>query len=120
MKNAKIGEMLKHYRKQNDLTVSDVALQLRNNYQIHVSEKTIYGWESNQAHPTTDTFVLLCELYKINNLNEALGKSSPKSQYFHITADERALINEYRKQPELQPIIKRILNMEDEEEEHQS
>ena len=32
---------------------------------LTVAEKTVYGWESNQAHPTSDVFVALCDIYKI-------------------------------------------------------
>lgn len=113
MRNDKIGEMLKKYRKLNSMTVSDVVAELDRKYHLQVAEKTVYGWESNQAHPTTDTFVVLCELYKINNLHEAMGKTAVRGKDFPISADERALIKRYREQPELQPIVKRVLNMEE-------
>ena len=51
MKNDQIGIMLKNYRKMNDLTVSDVVIELNDKYGVRVAEKTVYGWESNQAHP---------------------------------------------------------------------
>lgn len=115
MRNDKIGEMLKKYRKLNSMSVSDVVYELEMRYDMQVAEKTVYGWESNQAHPTTDTFVILCELYKITNLHEAMGKSSGRGKDFPISSDERAVIQKYREQPELQPIVKRVLNMEEKE-----
>lgn len=116
MKNEKIGSMLKKYRKQNSMTVSDVVAQLQDRYNLTVAEKTVYGWESNQAHPTTDMFIIMCELYKINNLKEALEpqsiQNSARNREFPITAEERSLIEHYREQPDLQEAVKRVLNME--------
>lgn len=114
MRNDKIGDMLKRYRKQNSMKVSDVVAILEDKYQIQVAEKTVYGWESNQAHPTADTFVSLCDLYKIHNLKDAIENSPPvKGKGFPITAEERALIKSYREQPELQAVVRRVLNMKD-------
>ena len=114
MKNNRIGEVLKKYRKQNSLSVTDVMILLQERYQLSVAEKTIYGWESNQAHPTTDTFVALCEIYKIRNLSETFSVPSKghKPKEFLISAEERLIIENYRKYPELQDAVKRLLNME--------
>ena len=116
MKNNRIGEVLKQYRKQNSMSVTDVMVQLRDRYELSVAEKTIYGWESNQAHPTADTFVALCELYKIRNLadtfSESAAKRTAKPKDFLISAEELSLIQQYRKYPELQDAVKRVLNME--------
>ena len=60
MKNNKIGDLLKTYRKTNHWSVEDVSIKLKEEYGLNIAEKTIYGWESNQAHPTADTFVALC------------------------------------------------------------
>lgn len=119
MKNERIGDMLKKYRKMNSMTVADVVAQLQDRYNLIVAEKTVYGWESNQAHPTTDMFIVMCELYKINNLKEALN-IDPESKYakgrdFPITAEERSLIQRYREQPELQSAVRRVLNMDTEQ-----
>ena len=64
MKNEKIGQALKKYRKKNAMSVPDVALKLRTEYNRKVAEKTIYGWESNQAHPTTDMFLTLAAWHR--------------------------------------------------------
>lgn len=109
MKNNKIGEMLKKYRKMNALTIGDVVLELQDKYDVRVAEKTIYGWESNQAHPTTDVFVALCDIYHINNISDVFLSESTKG--FPITTEERLLIEQYRKHKDLQPIIQRILDM---------
>lgn len=110
MKNNKIGNMLKKYRKMNSLSVGDVVLELQDRYGVNVAEKTVYGWESNQAHPTTDVFVALCDIYRINNITDVFNSDEPKG--FHITSEERQLIEQYRAYPEMQSVIRKLLNMD--------
>lgn len=114
MRNNKIGEGLKRYRRQNQMTVNEVSIELQKRYHLDVAEKTIYGWESNQAHPTSDMFLLLCELYHITNVNEAFGNEKlVRKGEFRINSEERSLIEHYRAQPPtLQNAVKRILKME--------
>lgn len=109
MKNDQIGVMLKKYRKLNALTVSDVVVELNDKYGVQVAEKTVYGWESNQAHPTTDVFVALCDIYKINNISDVFNSKEPKG--FPITAEERKVIENYRLHPEMRGAVKKLLNM---------
>ena len=109
MKNDQIGIMLKNYRKMNDLTVSDVVIELNDKYGVRVAENTVYGWESNQAHPTSDVFVALCDIYKINNISDVFNSKEPKG--FPITAEERKVIEHYRQYPEMRGAVRKILNM---------
>jgi transcriptional regulator with XRE-family HTH domain len=110
MKNNKIGEMLKKYRKLNALSIADVVVELQDKYGVNVAEKTVYGWESNQAHPTSDVFVALCDIYRINNITDVFNSDEPKG--FHITAEERQLIEHYREHPEMHTVIQKILNID--------
>ena len=109
MKNNQIGIMLKKYRKLNALSIKDVVVELEERYGVTVAEKTVYGWESNQAHPTSDVFVALCDIYKINNISDVFNSKEPKG--FPITSEERQLIENYRQYPEVQSVIRKILNM---------
>lgn len=110
MKNNQIGIMLKKYRKINALSIHDVVVELQEKYGVDVAEKTVYGWESNQAHPTSDVFVALCDIYKINNISDIFHAKESKG--FHISAEERQLIEQYRKHPEMQSVVRKLLNME--------
>ena len=110
MKNNQIGKMLKQYRKINALSVNDVVLELSNKYGVTIAEKTIYGWESNQAHPTSDMLIALCDIYKINNISDMISPTSP-SKNFIITPEGRLLIEQYRKNHEMQHAIRKILDM---------
>ena len=104
-----VGDVLRRYRKQNQLTVSDVVVELRN-YNVNVAEKTLYGWESNQSKPRSDAFVALCDIYKINNLNEAFHPENG-SKALLITSEERALIQHYRSHPDMQKAVRALLKM---------
>ena len=59
MKNIQIGAALKTMRKNRGWTIHDVVVQLNDLYNIAVAEKTVYGWESDQAYPRTETLLLL-------------------------------------------------------------
>lgn len=111
MKNNKIGEILKQYRKLYNWSVEEVVVKLKEDYDLNVAEKTVYGWESNQAHPTTDTFISLCNLYKINNINETFNGETTKTDY--ITNEERRIIKAYRANKDLQNVVKKILDIDD-------
>ncbi len=50
MKNERIAEVLKKYRKKNNLTVHEVSVLLHDRC-IKAADKTIYGWESGQTQP---------------------------------------------------------------------
>ena len=111
MKNNQIGYMLKKYRKLNSLSVNDVVVELQEKFGVTVAEKTVYGWESNQAHPTSDVFVALCDIYKINNISDVFSNAK-EAKGFPITSEERRIIEQYRSMPEIQDVIKRILQID--------
>lgn len=108
MKNENISKVLKAYRKQNNYSVRDVAAKLKDNSLV-VAEKTIYGWESGQTQPDADTLLVLCDIYNIDDILATFGYSD--SENFHITKHEQSLIMNYRKHPELQDAIDKLLDV---------
>ncbi len=107
--NDKIGDVLKYYRRLNKLSVVEVADMLVE-YNIHVKPKTIYGWESNQNPPSADKFLVLCYIYKIPDINSSfLEKKSGKS--IKLTKDESLLLRQYREMTDMQPAVRRILEI---------
>jgi transcriptional regulator with XRE-family HTH domain len=110
MKNIQIGSALKTMRKNRGWTIHDVVVQLNDLYNIAVAEKTVYGWESDQAYPRTETLLLLCELYQSDTFTGNL-LHIPADKSFPITADERHVIEMYRRHPELQSAVKRVLDV---------
>jgi hypothetical protein len=110
MKNDQIGKILKKYRKINLLSVNDVVIELEERYGVNVAEKTIYGWESSQAHPTAPMLIALCDIYKINNIAEVFSDQI-ETKGFPITQEERHLVEQYRRNEDLQPVIRKILDL---------
>lgn len=109
MKNEKIAQVLKEYRKSNNLSVKDVA-KLLEDHSLNVAVKTIYGWESGQTQPDADTLLILCEIYNIKNILTAFGYSKEKE--FNVTKHEEDLIISYRNHPEIQYAIKKLLDID--------
>lgn len=109
MKNEYIPKVLKEYRKKNQFTVNDVSLMLHER-SIEVAPKTIYGWESGQANPSADMLLTLCEMYNITDILSVFGYTEDDS-FFHVTPSERALIESYRKHPELQKAVNKLLDL---------
>lgn len=109
MKNEKIAQVLKQYRKSNNLTVKDVA-ELLKEHSINVAVKTIYGWESGQTQPDADTLLILCKIYNIKNILTTFGYIDDKE--FNVTKHEEDLIIGYRNHPEIQYAIKKLLDLD--------
>lgn len=103
-----IAKVLKEYRKKNSMSVRDVAFQLGEKSN-RVAEKTIYGWESGQSQPDADTLFTLCEIYGIDDMLSAFGYSDEPP--FHITLAEKKIVKAMRRQPEMIPAIKKILDV---------
>lgn len=110
MRFQQIGPLLKKYRKQNQLSVQDVVLELSDKYNMKIAEKTLYGWESSQARPSSDTFLALCDIYRIGNVTEAFLDNND-NRGFLITPEERTLVEHFRQNPNLQNAVRKLLDM---------
>ncbi len=110
MKNPLIAERLKFYRKKNNLTIPQVSELLSETQPVAV--KTIYGWESGHTQPDADTLMRLCNIYHIDNVLEIFGYKISKKSVFNLTPHEKNLIEEYRKHPDMQKAVQRLLEME--------
>lgn len=112
MKNPNIAKVLKAYRKMNHYSVRDVVMKLENNA-VPVAEKTVYGWESGQTQPDADTLLILCSIYKIDNILETFGYTESDGN-FPLSEEERRLVQNYREAPVMQPAIKKLLDLDQE------
>ncbi len=110
MKNPLIAERLKFYRKKNNLSVEQVSELLSDTQSV--AAKTIYGWESGHAQPDADTLLRLCRIYRIDNVLESFDYKKPAKTMFKLSAQEKNLIEEYRKHPDMQKAIQKLLDME--------
>lgn len=109
MKNPNISKALKAYRKLNHYSVSDIVVKLAENH-LSVAEKTIYGWECGRTQPDADTLLILCKIYKIDNILETFGYNDT-SEDLCLSREERDLIFKYRRHPDMQPAVKKLLNV---------
>lgn len=91
MKNPKIAEKLKEYRKINHLSVDEVAAYLREK-NIDVATKTIYGWENGQTQPSADNLMHLCRFYNIQNVLAAFGYLPSGTELPSLSNQEYKLI----------------------------
>lgn len=108
--NVKIGAKLKSYRQYRGWTIEEVSAELARRYELDISGKTVYGWESDQSLPRTQTFLALCELYRIERPYAEFPISSGQKPFF-ITADECSMLAKIREHPEFRAIINRILDI---------
>lgn len=110
MKNLNISKVLKYYRKQNKLSVTEVSVLLKDN-NLSVAPKTIYGWESGQTQPDADTLLLLCKIYGIENILETFGYENGSTSPIILTEFEETLIMRYRETPEMQNAVHKLLGL---------
>ena len=64
-----VSKILKSKRKELKLSVKDVIAKLEKRG-VTVSDKTLYSWESGQRQPDADTFIILCDIYKITSFTQ--------------------------------------------------
>lgn len=116
MKNYKIAEVLKEYRKRNNLSVSQVSniLKENNNY---AAPKTIYEWESGHTQPDADTLMFLCKLYHVEDVLEKFGYADKKDiqeqPQLLLSEKELELIKHYRENTAMQKAVDRLLDIEE-------
>ena len=110
MKNPNIAKVLKEYRKLNHYSVEDVVLKLEEN-NLPFATKTIYGWENGQTQPDADTLLVLCKIYKINNILETFGYETA-NRPLRLSEEEHSLIKNYREHKDMQTAVKKLLNLD--------
>lgn len=98
-----IGEKLKLLRENNNMTRKEVADRLKN-YNIDISDKTLYGYESGRNSANADMFLALCQIYKCNNIMETFSNTVEDVLF---TNKEWTIIERYRK---LNPHVKEVVD----------
>lgn len=88
MGNNNISALLKQLRKTSSYSANEVVEQLKK-YNIEISAKTLYGYESGLSMLNADVFVALCKIYNCDNPMDIFGKPS-----FDVT--EIKLLEKYR------------------------
>lgn len=88
MTNQSIANLLKQLRKTSSCSANEVVEQLKG-YDIDISAKTLYGYESGLSMPNADAFIALCKIYKCDNPLDIFGSST-------INSSEQSLLEKYR------------------------
>ena len=109
MSKEHIGKVLREYRKKNNLTVNDVALKL-DEHSLHVSPKSIYGWENGQTQPNAETLLVLCEIYNIEQILFTFGYRTRAANYA-ISENENKVLKQYRAKPHMQDAVHKLLDV---------
>ncbi len=89
----KIGNKLRELREKSNLTVKDVINELKK-FDITISEKTLYGYESGKNSTNADMFLALCQIYNCKNV---IGEFSDSADEILFTNDEWNIIEKIRK-----------------------
>lgn len=88
MSEQTISNLLKQLRKTSGLAANEVAEKLKK-YNIDISYRTLYGYESGLSMPNADVFVALCRIYKCDNPMDIFGG-------FSLRPSETDMIEKYR------------------------
>lgn len=112
MKHEMLSKILRHYRKQQDISVKDVVLRLKE-ANICISPKTIYSWENGTTQPDISTLLVLCNIYQISNLQDLLTNQCDLSENLFpalLTAEEFSVLSKYRNQPNMREVVRKLLD----------
>lgn len=88
MSEQTISNLLKQLRKTSGLAANEVAEKLKK-YNIDISYRTLYGYESGLSMPNADVFVALCRIYKCDNPMDIFGG-------FSLSPSETDIVEKYR------------------------
>lgn len=99
-----IAQTLKRLRLQSGLTADEVG-EL-----INKSGKTVNAWENNRGQPDAEILIKLCDIYHVENILNEFQENKPSN--ILLTEHEKEVIIAYRKLPEMQKAVDRLLEIE--------
>ena len=85
-----ISSFLKQLRKTSGFSANEVVNKLQK-YDIDISAKTLYGYESGLSMLNADAFVALCRIYKCDNPMDMFGTPSISSKEYNLVEKYRTL-----------------------------
>lgn len=104
MTRMELAARLKFFREKAGLTIYEVGEK------IGKSGKTVSAWECGRGQPDADMLLTLCSVYGIKSISELYGEPTEKGD--GLSSHERAVIEAYRNNPEMQAAVDRLLNVE--------
>lgn len=109
-----IADLLKDKRLELGLTGLEVVRRLKQQYDIDLSDKTLYGYERAVSSPNVPLFLALCRIYEIEDVASSLEKAKTRRRSLTIT--EEKLVTYFRQaSPEAQELVLKMLKPEEED-----
>ncbi len=95
MFNENFAKTLKRLRLSSGLTADEVGAK------IGKSGKTVNGWENGRSQPDCDTFLKLCNIYKVKDIMQEFEYKTVTTESFDLQKEQLiknyALLNEQGK-----------------------
>lgn len=88
-----IGTKLREARTACGLSVQEVSDRMMRAGLEKASVKTIYSWESGNSKPSTDYFLELCSIYKIEDISSFFGYKKAPASELPDTGDTTSIMN---------------------------
>ena len=109
-----IANLLKDKRLEAGLTGIEVVQKLKSEYDMELSDKTLYGYERSVSLPNVPLFLALCKIYEVEDVSAALASAKPRRR--SLTATEEKLVSYFRQaSPEAQELALKMLKPEGED-----
>ena len=89
------GRNLAKARKALRLTQKDVAALMKERYGLDVKSGSISHWEKEETVPNARQFLYLCEIYRIQNINETFGVFDQANPLSHLNEAGMEKVYEY-------------------------
>lgn len=101
-----IAKSLKRLREAVGLTADEVGAK------IGKSGKTVNAWENNRGQPDAEMLMVLCDLYKVDNILAEFSEEDAKQTKLVLSEHETDVMLSYRKQPiSVQAAIDKMLDV---------
>ncbi len=109
-----IADLLKDKRLELGLTGLEVVQRLKQQYDIDLSDKTLYGYERAVSSPNIPLFLALCRIYEIEDVLGSLERA--KTRRRALTVTEERLVTYFRQaSPEAQELALKMLKPEEQD-----
>lgn len=92
MNEKSFGTTLRALRENSKKSVKEVIEELKE-YNIFITDKTLYSYENNKRTANVDMFLALCKIYKCNNVMEVFSDTVDDVLF---TNEEWNIIEKYR------------------------
>lgn len=89
-----VGQIIAAYRKKAGLSQKELAQRLQENG-IHISYKTVSGWEKDRFEPSVTVFLHLCRILGIPDCVEAFFGSNPNDPMSVLNERGRQKVCDY-------------------------